>query len=60
MKFNDVKHDTDSCLDVWNDFYCKVYRNFFGQYFDFEKIEDKIYDSDEDIESILEKLKEQI
>ena len=26
----------------------------------FEKIEDKIYDSDEDIESILEKLKEQI
>ena len=41
MKFNDVKHDTDSCLDVWNDFYCKVYRNFFGQYFDFEKIEDK-------------------
>ena len=25
----------------------------------FEKIENKIYDSDEDIESILEKLKEQ-
>lgn len=39
--FNDKKHDIDSCMDVWEGFYKKVYTKFFDKYFDFSKIEDK-------------------
>lgn len=40
-EFVDIKHDCDSCKDVWEEFYKIVYYNFFGKYFDFTKIEDK-------------------
>lgn len=39
--FNDKKHDIDSCMDVWEGFYKKVYTKFFDKYFDFSEIEDK-------------------
>lgn len=38
--FNNLKHDVDSCLDVWEDFYKEVYPKFFGKYFDFSNIQD--------------------
>lgn len=39
--FKDIKHDTDSCMDVWEGLYKKVYPCFFETYFDFSNIEDK-------------------
>lgn len=39
--FKDKIHDPDSCKDVWDDFYNKVYKNEFEKYFDFNDIEDK-------------------
>lgn len=41
MEFIDNSHDRDSSLDTWQKFYVKVYPDFFGQYFDFSKIDDK-------------------
>lgn len=40
MNIVDLKHDTDSCMDVWTKLYINVYPSFFGEYFDFSKIED--------------------
>lgn len=40
MEFIDMRHDMDSCMDVWVNFYCKTYPSFFGAFFDFSKIED--------------------
>lgn len=40
-KFKDLEHDTDSCKDVWEEFYNLVYQDFFGKYFEFSKLEDK-------------------
>lgn len=41
MKFKDLEHEIDSCMDVWTEFYIKVYPPFFDKFFDFFKIEDK-------------------
>lgn len=39
--YRDIKHDIDSCEDVWNGFYKKIYPGFFSKYLDFSKLEDK-------------------
>jgi len=39
-KFIDDKHDIDSCMDVWDGLYKSVYPKYFGEWFDFSKIED--------------------
>lgn len=33
--FKDIKHDIDSCMDVWEGLYKKIYPQFFDTYFDF-------------------------
>lgn len=38
--FNDIKHDIDSCMDVWEGLYKKIYPQFFDTYFDFSIIKD--------------------
>lgn len=38
--FKDTEHDIDSCWDVWEGLYKKVYPQFFKDYFDFCIIED--------------------
>lgn len=41
MEYKDIEHDIDSCKDVWEGLYKKIYHNFFGVYFDFYRLEDK-------------------
>ena len=38
MKFKDLSHDIDSCMDVWVEFYSKVYPPFFEKYFNFNAL----------------------
>ena len=38
--FKDIKHDIDSCMDVWEGLYKKIYPQFFDTYFDFSIIKD--------------------
>lgn len=39
--FEDKEHDPDSCKDVWEGLYQKVYPQFFDRYFDFSFLDDK-------------------
>lgn len=39
--FKDTQHDIDSCMDVWENLYKKVYPPFWDQYFDFSILDDK-------------------
>lgn len=40
-EFKDDIHDIDSCMDVWDKLYKIVYRETFGQIFDFDNLDDK-------------------
>ncbi len=40
MEFEDKIHDVDSSRDVWERLYSKIYRNTFGQLFDFDSLDD--------------------
>ncbi|MBF4804666.1 MAG: hypothetical protein HXK25_05665 [Lancefieldella rimae] len=39
--FEDKEHDPDSCRDVWDGLYKKVYPQFFDKYFDFSHLSDR-------------------
>lgn len=39
--FEDKEHDPDSCRDVWDGLYKKVYPQFFDKYFDFSHLCDR-------------------